>query len=109
MMLSDSQIHEAISKEMMRKKTSGADTFARLDAVSSMLDGHPLSALATEHEFTSRMLFERFESPSALALHIRAVMNVLRCLPVAHPEAQEYWRAALTKAEIEAKAIEAEI
>ena len=109
MMLTDAQIHEAISKEMTRKKTSGADTFARLDAVSSMLDGRPLGALATEHDFTSRMLADRFESPFALALHIRAVMNVLRCLPAAHREAQEHWRAALAKAKIKAKAIEAEI
>jgi site-specific recombinase XerD len=107
-MLTDAQIHEAISKEMMRKKTSGADTFARLNAVSSMLDGRPLSALGTEHDFTSRMLVDRFESPFALALHIRAVMNVLRCLPAAHLEAQEHWRAALAKAEIEAKAMEDE-
>jgi hypothetical protein len=36
-------------------------------------------------------------------------MNVLRCLPVAHHEAQEHWQAALAKAEIKAKAIEVEI
>ncbi len=105
----DAQIYEAISKEMTRKKTSGVDTFARMDAISLMLDGRPLSALASEHEFTSRMLADRFVSPFTLALHIRAIMNVLRCLPVVHLGAQEHWRAALAKAEIETKVVEAEI
>ena len=112
MMPTDAEFREAIAKEMKRKKTNGADTFSRLDAISSMLDGRPLGTLSTEHEFTSRILAEHFKSPFAHALHIKAVMHILRCLSVVsqvHPEAQEHWQSALAKAEIETKAVEAEI
>jgi site-specific recombinase XerD len=112
MMPTDAEFREAIAKEMKRKKTNGVDTFCRLDTISSMLDGRPLGALSTEHKFTSRILAEHFKSSFAHALHIKAVMHVLRCLSVGsqvQPEAQEHWRAALAKAEIETKAVEVEI
>ena len=46
-MPTDDQIREAIAKEMKRKKTSDTDTFSRLDAIASLLDGKPLSTLST--------------------------------------------------------------
>ena len=55
-MPTDDKIREAIAKEMKRKKTSGTDTFSRLDAIASLLDGKPLSALSTEPEDTCRTL-----------------------------------------------------
>ena len=79
-MPTDDQIRKAIAKEMKRKKTSGTDTFARLDTIASLLDGKPLSALSTEPEVTCRALSECFKSPFALGLHIRAAICVIERL-----------------------------
>ena len=88
---------------MRRKKTSGTDTFTRLDAVSSLLDGKSLTALSTEPEVACRTLSEHFESPFALALHIRAAICVLDRLSKVPAEVRELRRDAKDKAEIKAE------
>jgi len=108
-MPTDDQIREAIAKEMKRKKTSGTDTFSRLDAIASLLDGKPLSALSTEPADTCRTLVEHFESPFALGLHIRAAICVINRLPNVPAEVRGLWQDAKDKAEIDAEAVKTEI
>lgn len=108
-MPTDDQIRKAIAKEMKRKKTSGTDTFARLDAIASLLDGKPLSALSTEPEVTCRALSECFKSPFALGLHIRAAICVIERLTNVPAEVRSLWQDAKDKAEIDAEAVKAEI
>ena len=78
--VTDEELLAAVSKELERKQTSGADTRARLETTIGLLDGRPLRVVASEPELSGRILAEHFVSPFALSMHIGAIKVALHCL-----------------------------